>query len=316
VLLEIKNLNAYYHTTDGVVKAVDSISFPVKNGETVGLVGESGCGKSTVALSILGLLPPGGSIHSGEIRFKGRNLVRMNDAQIREIRGKKISIAFQGAMNALNPVKTIRDQIVESILLHDQIGKAQAQQKAAELFTQVGIAPHRLGEYPHQLSGGMKQRAMIAMALSSDPELLIADEPVTALDVMVQAQILELIKTLRRTLNLSILMITHDLSVVAETCDFVVVMYAGKIVEYVKMGAQFLHPYTRRLFRAFPNIRAPKEFVQGIPGSPPDLINPPPGCRFFPRCDVGMQRCEYETPATSQVSEDHSVACHLLGEQR
>jgi peptide/nickel transport system ATP-binding protein len=214
-------------------------------------------------------------------------------------------------MNALNPVKTIREQIVESILLHEPMNKNNAERKASKLFSQVGLNPQRLRDYPHQLSGGMKQRAMIAMALSSDPLLLIADEPVTALDVMVQAQILELIKKLSRTLKLSILLITHDLSVVAETCDTIVVMYAGKIVESVPIGEPFRHPYTIRLFKAFPNIKKSKEFIQGIPGAPPDLKNFLKGCRFCPRCDDRLELCAQNEPLLEGIGEGHNVACHL-----
>lgn len=315
LLLQVNSLKTVYYTREGTVRAVDGVSFTIKSGENVGLVGESGCGKSTVALSILRLLPANGSIPEGQIIFKEQDILKADETAIRGLRGKEISMCFQGAMNALNPVKTVGDQIVDSILLHEGISKEQARKRTEELFEQTGISHARLNDYPHQLSGGMKQRAMMAMALCCDPQLLLADEPVTALDVMVQAQLLELIKNLSQEFKLSILMITHDLSVVVETCERVIVMYAGKVLEDSGIGETFLHPYTTRLFGAFPNIEGSKDFVSGIPGTPPDLRDPPPGCPFHPRCDHSKSVCESETPELTTLSNNHRLACHRIDDR-
>ena len=311
-LLQVRDLHVAYEIIAGRVQAVHGVSFSIKAGEAVGLVGESGCGKSTLGLSLLRLLPKNGKIVSGEILFNGCNLLTITEAEMRRIRGKEISIAFQGAMNALNPVITVGKQIVDSILLQTDLTEAAARQRTEELFDSLGIGRSRINDYPHELSGGMKQRIMIAMGLSCNPKLLIADEPVTALDVMVQAQILRLIAELIQKLDLAILLITHDLSVVAETCDRVVVMYGGKILEISNVQESFLHPYTRLLFRAFPNIYGTRQSIRGIPGAPPNLIDPPPGCHFAPRCPEANSICSEVEPSLIEIASGHFVACHRM----
>jgi peptide/nickel transport system ATP-binding protein len=291
---------------------VEDIDLSLERGQTLGLIGESGCGKSTLAMTLLRLLPPNARVHSGTIMFDGRDLLTMSEPELRQIRGARLSMVFQGAMNAFNPVRRLSSQIEEGIRLHQpNIGRGRALEKAAELFDLVGIGAGRVHDYPHQLSGGMKQRAMIAMALSCDPELVIADEPVTALDVMIQAQIIELLKSLRRKLGLTLIMITHDLSVVTEVCDRIAVMYGGKMVESADIDHAFKHPYTQKLFRAFPNIEKSREIDWGIPGSPPDLIRPPEGCRFSPRCDAALPACQANVPEAIAVGPRHQVSCHL-----
>jgi len=300
------------------VKAVENVSFHVNEGEAFGLAGESGCGKTTLGLSILRILPPGGFIKEGKILFEGKDLVRLDDETLRtEIRWKKISMIFQGAMNALNPVLKIGDQISEAIMIHEpEVSKRQARERTAKLLELVGIDPSRMDNYPHEFSGGMKQRAMIAMALACNPKLVIADEPITALDVVVQAQVMRLLKELSEKLNLSLILITHDLSAMAETCDRVAIMYAGKIVELgdvLQVFKEPLHPYTQGLIAAFPDLYAKKTKLVSIPGQPPDLLNPPPGCRFHVRCKYAMEICKKEEPKLLEVGKDHYVACHLVG---
>jgi peptide/nickel transport system ATP-binding protein len=314
--LEVKELKTYYHVLRGRVKAVDGVNFEVDKGEAMGLVGESGCGKTTIALSILKILPPGGKIEGGKIFFEGRDIVPLEDLEMREnIRWKGIAIVFQGAMNALNPVYKIGDQIAEAIITHEpDIEKAEAEERAKKLLELVGVEPSRANNYPHEFSGGMKQRAMIAMALACNPKLLIADEPGTALDVIVQAQVLKLLKELRKKLNIAMIVISHDLSIIADTCDKAAVMYAGKIVEYGNIVSIFknpLHPYTQGLIGAFPSIKAPRSRMISIPGFPPDLLKPPTGCRFHPRCLYAMDICKKQEPAFLQIDRDKYVACHL-----
>ncbi|MEM2522843.1 MAG: ABC transporter ATP-binding protein [Candidatus Bathyarchaeia archaeon] len=317
-LLDVKNLRTYYTTLRGYVKAVDGVSFNIEKGEAMGLVGESGCGKTTVILSILKILPPEGKIVNGEIRFKDVDIVKLPEKDMREkIRWKGISLIFQGAMNALNPVYRVGDQIAEAIRTHEpNVSKKEALERGRKLFELVGLDPDRINSYPHEFSGGMKQRAVIAMALACNPDLLIADEPATALDVIVQAQVLQLIKHLRKTLHLSMILITHDLSIVAESCDKLAVMYAGKIVEYGDLVTIFkepLHPYTQALIKAFPDVRAERSPLVSIPGSPPDLLYPPSGCRFNPRCPYSMDICSKKEPIMLEVkSKLHQVACHLI----
>lgn len=317
-LLEVKDLVTYYRTLRGSVKAVDGVSFEVEKGEAMGLAGESGCGKTTVALSLLRLLPSSGKIVSGDIIFNGTNIVELDDDDVRDkIRWSGISLIFQGAMNALNPVYKIEDQISEAIQQHEpNVKKDNAKERAQKLFEMVGIEPKRIGNYPHEFSGGMKQRACIAMALACNPDLLIADEPATALDVIIQAQILKLVKDLKRKLNLSLILITHDLSIIAETCDKVAIMYAGKIVEYGDISSIFeepQHPYAKGLIEAFPNINAPKTSMVSLSGFPPDLLSPPSGCRFHPRCRYAMEVCRQKEPLASNVGDKlHKVACHLV----
>ena len=318
-LLDVQNLTTHYLTLRGPVKAVESVSFQINKGEIMGLAGESGCGKTTVALSILKILPPGGKILGGKILFKGTDLVPLEEEEMRKIRWKGISLVFQGAMNALNPVFKVGDQIVEAIITHEpDVSKKEARERAEKLFEMVGIDSSRIDNYPHEFSGGMRQRALIAMALSCNPDLLIADEPGTALDVIVQAQVLRLMKELKDRLNLAMIMITHDLSIIAETCDKVAIMYAGKIVEYGDIVSIFkdpLHPYTQGLLNAFPSITAPKKHMVSIPGFPPDLLNPPKGCRFHPRCKYAMDICRKEEPPPVILGNRY-VFCHRVGGKR
>lgn len=318
-LLNVNNLKTYFFTLSGTVKAVDGVNFVIEKGEAMGLAGESGCGKTTVALSLLRILPPGGKIVGGKILFKNLNIVDLDESDLRnKVRWKGISLIFQGAMNALNPVYRVKDQIIEAIKLHEpHVTKEEAKNRVLKLFEMVGLDPSRINSYPHELSGGMKQRAMIAMALACNPELLIADEPSTALDVIVQAQVLQLIKHLKEKLQLSMMLISHDLSIVAETCDKVAIMYAGKIVEYGDVKTLFkepLHPYAQSLIKAFPNIKEAKTRLISIPGAPPDLINPPTGCRFHPRCSYSMEICRKKEPPVVNVKGNaHYVSCHLIG---
>jgi len=317
-LLDVQNLKTYYITLSGLVKAADGVSFQVERGKALGLAGESGCGKTTVALSILKILPPGGKILGGKVLFKGKDLVECEEDEMRRtVRWKGISIVFQGAMNALNPVYKVGDQIVEAILVHEpDIGKDEAIERVGKLLEMVGMDPSRADNYPHEFSGGMRQRALIAMSLACNPELLIADEPGTALDVIIQAQVLKLLKELKDRLNLGMMLITHDLSLITETCEGVAIMYAGKIVEYgdiVTIFKEPLHPYTQGLIGAFPSIEAPKRRMASIPGLPPDLLNPPPGCRFHPRCPYAMDICRKGEPLFMDVAKgNHYVACHLV----
>ncbi|MEM2889717.1 MAG: ABC transporter ATP-binding protein [Candidatus Bathyarchaeia archaeon] len=315
-LLNIENLRTYYFTKRGPVKAVDDVSFEIKQGQAMGLAGESGCGKTTVALSIMKILPSGGKIVDGKILLKDIDITKLHEKQMKKIRWKKISLVFQGAMNALDPLYSLGDQIVEAILTHEpKLSKKEALKRAEELLELVGIEKSRIRCYPHELSGGMRQRGLIAMALACKPELLIADEPGTALDVIVQAQVLSVLEDLRRKLNLSVMLITHDLSIIADTCDEVAIMYAGKIVEYAHVLDLFeepLHPYTQGLIHAFPNIKADRTRISSIPGSPPNLLDPPKGCRFHPRCASSKAICREQEPIMKIVGrKGHFVACHL-----
>ncbi len=318
-LLDVKDLKVYFKTDAGDVRAVDGISFSLDEGESLGLAGESGCGKTTAALSIMRLLPKNGRIVSGSINYQGYDLASLRDAQIRTIRWQHISIVFQGAMNALNPVKKIGAQIAEPIQLHEGVDAEVANKRVGELLELVGINRDRASEYPHEFSGGMRQRVMIAMALACNPKIVIADEPVTALDVMIQAQILELLERLKRELGLSMILISHDLSVMAETCDKMAIMYAGKMVETgsvkdVFKGAK--HPYTKDLIAAFPDIKGARVLPAYIPGDIPSLISPPTGCHFHPRCKLAWDLCEKEEPALLEVGSGHCAACHLNTTER
>jgi len=317
VLLDVQKLRTYYFTLSGSVKAVDRVSFQIERGEGLGIAGESGCGKTTVALSLLRILPSNARIVGGKIIFNGQDIVKFTEPELRKkIRWKGISLVFQGAMNALNPVYRIEDQIIEAITLHEpKITKEEAKKRVEKLMEMVGIDPSRASNYPHEFSGGMRQRACIAMALACNPSLLIADEPSTALDVIVQAQVLKLLRELKDKLNLGMIVISHDLSIIAETCQKAAIMYGGKIVEYgdiVKIFKEPLHPYTQGLIGAFPAISAKKTRMESIPGFPPDLINPPPACRFHPRCSYAMDICRKVEPQSLEVAKNHFAACHLL----
>jgi peptide/nickel transport system ATP-binding protein len=315
-LLDVQDLKTHYSTLRGSVKAVDGVSFQVNKGESLGLAGESGCGKTTIALSLLRILPSGGEIVGGKILFGKEDLVKLEEKQMRKMRWKEISIVFQGAMNALNPLFKVGDQIAEAIRTHEpKVKKKEAWKRTEELLETVGIEPSRATNYPHEFSGGMRQRALIAMALACNPDLIIADEPGTALDVIVQAQVLKLMGELKNRLNLSMIMITHDLSIISETCEKVAIMYAGKIVEQgdiVTIFKEPLHPYTQGLIGAFPNIKAAKRRMVSMHGSPPDLLEPPTGCRFHPRCSHVMDICKKEDPKSIKVAGNHYVACHLI----
>ena len=317
-VLEVEGLRTYFKTMRGYVKAVDGVSFRLEKGEAMGLAGESGCGKTTTALSVLKILPSNGRIIEGKILFNKKDITKYNEEEMREkIRWKGISLVFQGAMNAMNPVQRVGDQIIEAIQLHEpDVERKEAEDRSRKLLEIVGVNPTRVDSYPFEFSGGMRQRAMIAMALASNPEIVIADEPGTALDVIVAAQVLKLLKELKEKLNLAMILITHDLSIIAEICEKTAIMYAGRIVEYGDVVAIFkqpLHPYTQGLIGAFPNIKdAQRVRMRSIPGSPPDLLHPPTGCRFYPRCQYAMDVCKEEEPKLLEVGKAHSVACHLV----
>jgi len=313
-LLEVKDLKTYFFTEDGIVKAVDGVDFEVYQGETLGVVGESACGKSVTAFSIMRLLDYPGKTVGGEVIFKGENLLKKNDNEMRKIRGKDMAMIFQEPMTALNPVLTVGFQISEALMMHFKINKKEAMKKSVELLKKVGIPmpEQRVNEYPHQLSGGMRQRAMIAMAMSCDPVLLIADEPTTALDVTIQAQILDLMKSLLREFNGSLIMITHDLGVIAEIADRIAVMYAGKIVEYADKRTIFytpLHPYTFGLLTSIPRLDVEMKRLNVIPGIVPNPLNFPTGCKFNPRCRFATNKCREEEPPLIKVEEGHLVRC-------
>jgi len=333
-ILEVRNLSVDYLTDDPsagsgrrgtALHAVEDVSFDLEQGRSLGLVGESGCGKTTAMLGLLRLLPAEGRIVSGEVRYGARSetgpsvdLLRLSEREMRKYRWSRMSIVFQGAMNALNPVRKVGDQIAEPILLHGAAtNKKAASEQVAELLEMVGITPEMARQYPHQYSGGMRQRAMIAMALACSPDILIADEPTTALDVMIQAQILDLLQHLQKKLGLAIILVTHDLGVVAEICDDVLVMYGGKTAEYASVDVTYnepLHPYTQRLMEAFPDIdhSALKTSLASIPGHPPPLDALPPGCRFEPRCHCKSDVCAVESPPLVAVKPGHYVACHQV----
>ncbi len=316
-LLSIQNLSTHFHTEQGLVKAVQNVSFDIPNGKTLAVVGESGCGKSVTALSVMRLIPyPPGEIVEGNITFAGEDLLKATERRMRQIRGNDIAMIFQEPMTSLNPVFTVGNQIVEVIGLHQKKSGAEAWDIAVDMMKKVGIADpeRRVREYPHQMSGGMRQRVMIAMALCCSPALLIADEPTTALDVTIQAQILELLRELQRRENMSILMITHDLGVVAENADEVVVMYASRVVEKAAVEALFddpLHPYTRGLLKSLPKLGEKKQRLDVIGGTVPNPLNFPTGCKFHPRCPIGCNdsKCQSQEPLLKQIVAGRSVAC-------
>jgi peptide/nickel transport system ATP-binding protein len=294
--------------------AVVDLSFQLRRGEVMGLVGESGCGKSTLALALMRLLPAAGRITHGAIRLEGEDLLNLSERAMAGVRWRRIAMVFQGAMNALNPVRTVGDQIAEAIRLHATLPEPQIGGRVKELLDLVGIAPNRGDQYPFQYSGGMRQRAMIAMALACDPQVIIADEPTTALDVMIQAQILDLLATLQRRLGLAVILVTHDLGIVAELCDRVLVMYGGMTAEYAAVDTIFnapRHPYTQELLKAFPDPSQLQQTLASIPGTPPRLDALPPGCRFAPRCPAAFDRCGTELPPLYPLGREHSARCFL-----
>jgi peptide/nickel transport system ATP-binding protein len=317
-LLEVNDLKTHFRTDDGIVKAVDGVSFSVEKGQTLGIVGESGSGKSVTCLTIMGLNPKVNTISSGEALWKGKDLLRMSSRQLRNIRGDDIAMIFQDPMTSLNPVKSIGAQLNEAVMLHRDVSKKQARARALELLKAVGIprAERRIDDYPHQFSGGMRQRVMIAMALINDPDLLVADEPTTALDVTTQAQIINLMIKLQQDFGSAIIIITHDLGVIAEAADDVVVMYAAQVVERAPVTNLFNrphHPYTWGLLGSMPRLDADVERLTQIQGQPPSLLNPPRGCRFHPRCPYVMNVCREREPELRPISDDpgHLQACHL-----
>ncbi len=321
-LLKIEDLKTYFYTYEGIVKAVNGISLKINKGETLGLVGESGCGKSITALSILRLIPsPPGKIVNGNIIFEGKNLLELNDEEMRKIRGKKISMIFQEPMTSLDPMFTIGQEIIEVIKLHQGLKNEEARKKAIESLKAVGFPDpeERIDNYPHELSGGMRQRAMIAMALSCNPALLIADEPTTALDVTIQAQILKLIDKLKENFDTSILLITHDLGVIAETCDNVALMYAGYIVESTDVHSFFknpLHPYAQGLLKSIPRLDLKVKKLDIIKGIVPNLLDTPKGCPFNPRCEYCFEKCTKKLPELIEIEKNHLVRCWLFGDKK
>jgi len=319
-LLEIKDLQVNFYSNDQDINVINGINLYINKGESLGIVGESGSGKSVTSLSIMGLLPQNGRVNKGSIRFKDKDIVKLSKAQLRDIRGKEISMIFQEPMTSLNPVYTIGSQIIEMIKTHRKISKREARKRAIDMLRLVGIprAEEIVDEYPHQLSGGMRQRVMIAMAMSLNPDLLIADEPTTALDVTIQAQILDLMRKLQNELNMSIILITHDLGVVAEMCDRVAVMYAGEIIEEADIETLFenpKHPYTVGLIESIPKLDDEKEYLYSIPGTVPSPQDMPSGCRFAPRCNKTNERCFHQVPPTFKVDGQSKVRCWLYEDQ-
>ena len=316
MLLDIRNLTVRYKTDEGIVKAVNDLSLSVKQGETLGIVGETGAGKTTIALSIMGLVPyPAGQIVNGEIIFNGKNIEKLNNKQMQKIRGNNISMVFQDPMTSLNPVISVGNQIAEVIQTHENITIKDAEEKAKHLLEMVGILRDRYNDYPHQLSGGMKQRIVIAIALACKPQLLIADEPTTALDVTIQAQVLDKIEKLKKEFATSMIMISHDLAVIAETCSKVAVIYAGEIVEYGQINKIFentAHPYTRGLFKSLPSIVGKKERLYPIPGFMPRAINLFIGCKFAPRCLHAIDECREKKQELKEISDEHFIRCEIL----
>ena len=315
-ILQIKNLRTYFYTDEGVVKAVDDVSFSLHKGEVIGIVGESGSGKSVANLSVMNLiLSPPGKIVGGEVLFHGEDILKLKEKQLQKIRGAKISMIFQDPMTSLNPFLRISTQLIETIMLHQNLDKKQARAKAVEMLDMVGIpaAKERIDSYPHQFSGGMLQRVMIAMALSCNPEILIADEPTTALDVTIQAQILDLIRGLTQKLGTAVILITHSLGVVAGMCDNIYVMYAGRVVEFGTTEQIFetpQHPYTRGLIKSVPRLdKRNRDRLFSIPGQPPNVIDLPPCCPFFPRCPEAVERCKTSYPEQAEFGDGHRAAC-------
>lgn len=311
-LLEVKNLKVYYYIREGVVKAVDQVSFSIKKGETVGLVGESGSGKSTLGLSILKLVPSPGRIVGGELFFGGKDLAKLDNKQMRKLRGRWISMVFQDPMTSLNPLMRVGDHLTETIKTHEKVIHKQAEERALSLLDNVGIPSERFRDYPHQFSGGMSQRVGIALAIALNPNLVIADEFTSSLDVIVQSQILNLMKKLKKSHNTGMILISHDISLVSEIADKIALMYAGQIVEFAETNVFFeehLHPYSEGLLSSVPNIRLFDQNLSYIPGMPPDLIHPLKGCRFYPRCSYATNTCREKEPPLVEIKTGHMVKC-------
>lgn len=318
-LLRIKNLKVYYYLREGVVKAVDGVNFSMRKGETVGLVGESGSGKSTLGLSILKLVPSPGKIVDGQILFDSKDITKLDNKKMRMIRGKRVSMVFQDPMTSLNPLMRIEDHLTETIKAHQKVTQEEAKEKAALLLGEVGIPPERAKDYPHQFSGGMRQRVGIALAIALNPDLLIADEFTSSLDVIVQFQILNLMKKLKASYNMGMIFISHDISLVSEIADKIALMYAGQIVEFAPADAFFeehLHPYSEALLNSVPNVQLSDQKLSYIPGMPPDLVNPPRGCRFYPRCPYAKDLCREKEPPLIEVKPDYMVKCFRYDEKR
>lgn len=315
-LLNIEDLSIYYITEAGETKAVNNLNLKLGKGETLGFVGETGAGKTTTALGIMRLVPnPPGKIVSGKISFDGEDILSKTEKEMQEIRGNKISMIFQDPMTSLNPVMTVGEQIGEVLALHQNLKKEELKEKTAQMLETVGIKRERINDYPHQFSGGMKQRVVIAMALACNPMLIIADEPTTALDVTIQAQVLELMIELQNKYNTSMIMITHDLGIVAEICDHVAIMYAGSVIEYgtvEKLYTDPKHPYTKGLFASIPTLDADEESLHVIKGTPPNPVDLPTGCKFHPRCDFATERCKCEVPKMIDLDDSHCVSCFLF----
>jgi len=313
-LLEVKNLKMYYALRKDNVKAVDDVSFSLEPSETIGIVGESGCGKSSLGMALMGVLPPNGYYAGGEIRLNGVDLVQLPEPELRRTRWSKISMIFQGAMNALNPVMPIGEQIIEALRTHEKMSLEEAEKRVRDIYEMVGLPQSRLNSYTHEFSGGMRQRAIIAMALICNPDIVIADEPTTALDVVVQDSILDEIKHLQREFEIAMVLISHDFSVVAERCDKISIMYAGQLIETTDSVTLFKnpqHPYTVGLQQSIPSIRGEMGQLHSLPGIPPSLITPPPGCRFHPRCTYYREVCREQEPPPLEITTTHYCRCHF-----
>jgi peptide/nickel transport system ATP-binding protein len=319
-LLSVDGLTVEYWTRKGRIRAVDDMSFSIAKAETFGVVGESGSGKSTMGLSLIGLVPFPGRITKGKVFLKGKEVLKMGKEELRNLRGTEVCYVFQDPMTSLNPVKKIGSHFVELIQTHEpNVKKEEALERARRLLKEVGIQPERVNDYPHQLSGGMRQRVMIALAIALNPSIVVADEPTTALDVIVQAKILDLLNTLRDSYGMALILITHDLSIVMERSDRIIIMYAGQMVEYAPSKEVYSnpqHPYAKGLLKSIPNIELADQKLEAIPGSPPDLLNLPNGCRFWPRCSYAFDRCCKEAPPLYKTGEEHLVRCFLYDEER
>jgi len=318
-LLEINSLAIDYRTSRGTIHAVDDVSFGLEKGEKLGIAGESGSGKSTLGLSIIRLVPSPGVIGRGQIKIDGKDVLKMSENELRSIRGRRVAYIFQDPMMSLNPVKRIGDHFTELLQTHEPaVNKRSALERAKTVLNDLGIQPDRINDYPHQFSGGMRQRIMIGLAIALNPDLIIADEPTTALDVIVQAKILDLLESLRKTYNMALILISHDLSIILERCDKIIVMYAGRMVEYASSAELYrspIHPYTQKLLRSIPNVELSDQKLLAIPGSPPNMLNPPEGCRFWPRCPNGEKACQTKEPPLVDIGNNHFVRCFQQSEE-